>query len=744
LDNTVRTLSRGSFVGPFLDEITAGTQKALQVATGGAAGSDYDEALEYQRARDRAIDRDYPVASTFGKLTGGFAGGIGALRQGGVTVGGVLTGGPLATVAPAATTWGNVKQGAVIGPTYGAIAGFGEGDGVDDRMSQAGTGAKYGLAAGVALPPAIAAAGRIGTSVADTLSPVAARYGTNVNNLLAAYGIRSAERPPMSVGAAAADGASGIPPITGAEAAADQILANHLARENINVADLRQRFAQIGDDARYGSNSFAQDVMAPVDVASSWQRLAGSLARQNPEAATIGQRFLFGRQTGTTPRGVDAGDMADTGIATRAAMARPITGSEAERQLGRRFGTPKDKLVPMGQYERIRDAFKRALRIRDEDFHGHARNAYRTDEQIIAAAKSEAQTFYNASYKAAEGIDYTPAVVPFVQRWRSALIDEPQDVARRIDSALKQVERAVSPSGTKSHLERLDKVKQVMDDQIDNAFTSTNGRQRYLGGKLTEVKNELLSVLDNVQGGQQAGAKYKTARDAFSSRMDAREALRLGREAMREDSDISVDAFKPLSAGLQKLFRLGMLDDFEKRGAIPSRTRDLTTMFDSPRVQEILAEVIPRSDKVGAEFANRPERFGRYLGDQRSMVETRNVAYGGSQTQKNSQDDKATDMLSSMFEEVKQTPSAVAFTLKVVERGLDKLLGFRADTAQIMARKLFTADRAERDRLLLALEQRLGPSRVAQFARLMQEHQARVSRAGVTAGMSAPGAPEGN
>ena len=70
IDNAVRTVSRGTFVGPFLDEITAGSNAALNAVTGGAIGAPYDETLAYQRAKDQAFDAANPVTSVVGQIAG--------------------------------------------------------------------------------------------------------------------------------------------------------------------------------------------------------------------------------------------------------------------------------------------------------------------------------------------------------------------------------------------------------------------------------------------------------------------------------------------------------------------------------------------------------------------------------------------------------------------------------------------------------------------------------------------------
>lgn len=713
-DNTVRTLARGSFVGPFLDEVTAAGQKAAQVLTGGLAGSDYDEALAYQRARDRAVDKDYPVASAVGQLTGGVAGGIGAIRQGGITAGGLATGGPLATWSPAASLTGRTAQGAAVGGAYGAAAGFGGGEGgLDQRLDQAGAGGILGAGAGAVLPPVIAGVSRAASGLADAAGPTLARYGQQARN---AFG--SSEPRTSSLSAAAADGAGTTGPISGAEAAADQIIANQLMRANVPVSALRQTLREADDASRFYSNSYAQQVMAPVDLDPSLQRLAGSVYRQQPEAAGTARDFLSARQTGITPQGRIEGSF---GLPTRAALSR---------------AGPDD--TPSGQFERVKDALRRALLIKDNDFHGHGKTAYRTERQILEIAREEAQELYDDAYKAAAGVDLRPQVGPVLQAWQQRLIDEPAPVAGSIANAMKLVTRALVSEGQKPHLERLDKVKQWLDDQIEKALTSANGRQRYLGARLTEFKNNLLDAVAPDKIGD-VGEKYAAARAAYSSRMEAREALQLGRDVFRENSEVAVDQFKALrTVGEQKLFRLGLLDSFTQHMGRQKRTADVTQVFQNPRIQQILEGVIPRTETAsgrvafGSVFGDRPERFGRYIDNERGMVGTRNEVMGNSATAQRLADDKALDSMSSIIEQMRQTPTWTALAMKAVQSGLDRLFGFRADTAAFVASKLFTASPQERDRLLRALEARMGRNRMEHFQAYLAEVQRRALSAGST------------
>jgi hypothetical protein len=721
-DDAVRSVARGTFFGPFLDEITAGSQQALYELTGGRVGSPYDEALAYQRARDRAADQAAPGTTTALKIAGGVAGGVGALRNPGAA--GAIVGGPLAAWQPAATLPRQVAQGAATGGLYGQVAGFGNAEGgVDQRMQGMVEGATMGAGIGAVLPPAVAAVGKGLSTVGEAVSPQVARFNAWRNQPASTPGAR------VGMSAQAFDdvpsGAGGAS-TAGADAAAEQIIANQLTRANVPVNRLMQQLTEADEAARfYGggtSASRAQNVLAPVDLDPSLQRLAGSVFRKQPEAASEMIAFGSARQTGQTPK---LPLSKNAGLPTRRTMAQ---------------AQPDDR--PMGQYERVRDGLKRALVIQDKDFHGHAANAYRTEKQIIAANKAESVPVYKNAYKAAEGVDLRPTLSPIMQRWGESLIDEPAPVAAQLQKAMRLVERALSPEGRKSHLERADKVKQWLDDQIDRAFTSTNGRQRYLGGRLTEFKNEMVAALDSIP---KAGPLYAKARGVFSSNMESLEALNLGRSVFKEDGDVVADQFKALTApGLQKLARLGVLDGFEKLMGRQKRSADITQMFENPRIQGILQEVIPRTEtatgrvKAGSTFSNRPERFGQFLGNEKDMIRTRDEVFGNSKTQQRSVDDAAFEDLNNIVEQFKGSPSATQMGFQFVQSVLNRTFGMRADTATSISRMLFTADPAERARVLQAIEARMGPTRAERFAQMMQDYQRVVSQASAVTASSIP------
>lgn len=739
VNNTVRTLARGTFIGPYLDEISAATANPVAAVRAAVSGESdpssapYYERLAYERAQDRAVDKANPILSTVGKLAGGVAGGVGAARSGSLipmpsSMRGLIAlgiGGPFAAGAPTGNMAQQVLKSGGMGAAYGASAGFGAGEGsFEDRAQQAGTDMVVGGVIGSAAPPIIKGVSTVANQVGEAISPAVARAQATIMDKI--------RFPLMSYGGEA-------PVSPGAQAAADQVIANQLTRANVTPQMLRGRMNEADEAARYYANSRAQNAIAPVDLDPSLQRLAGSAYRQQPEAANTMVAFQAGRQTGQTPRLARAPGRTDE---QSAEVFRKATGLPNRPTLSR----PDKDAPPAGQFERMKDALKRALLLKDEDFHGHAGNAYRTEQGILQAAKDEANTLYSKATNLAKGVDLSPTVNPILQNWTNRLIDEPVEVSRVLQKYIRNFQRALSPQGNKSHLERVDKVKQSLDDVIDAAFNSANGRSKYLGGQLTEFKNEILEAIDNLP---KIGPAYKEARNAFSSRMEARDALRLGQSVFKEDSNLSIDEFRQLSDGNKKLFRLGMLDGFEKDMGRKARRLDVTTVFESPRVQEILQEVIERTETAtgkvvkDAVFGNRPERFGKYIENEKAMRQTGQEVFGGSPTQQRRVDDAAFEDLQNIVENFKQSRSVIDVGMRLIESTLNRMFGMRADTAQAIAQRLFTADPRQREALLRSLEQRMGPSRYAEFTRLMNQYQRIYSQsvAGTAAQSGESGSP---
>src|SRR5690606_18139238 len=109
-----------------------------------------------------------------------------------------------------------------------------------------------------------------------------------------------------------------------------------------------------------------------------------------------------------------------------------------------------------------------------------------------------------------------------------------------------------------------------------------------------------------------------------------REAIELGRAALRENSEISVEQYNALTTGQQQLFRIGFLESLRNALGTKRPGDDITQLFQQQRVRDLMSAIIPRSQKKTDVFYNRPERFGNLMEREARMVQTRNAVLGNS------------------------------------------------------------------------------------------------------------------
>lgn len=699
-------------------------REALQGATFGFA----DELGLTDRAASERFGAQYPIASTLAHLAGGVA---------------PFVAGPGAAVARLAigrTLPRTIVRSAGVGAGAGALsgAGAGEGDirtseGLESRLESARMGGLYGAGIGAAAPPVIGALGMGARAVGSMAAPLT-------------RSLRTPSEPPLPFSAgprsAPIEGARFVNemPSPGEIASAQtqglELIRDQLLRSGRSVQEVEGILGQLQQARTYHSSGAAQDVTALADLEPGLQRLAGTMARQSPEAARMMSQFLQARQTGTTPQGADAGRLAQVGLPTRERFAPPMTGRQTEVELGSTFGAGQTNVVPMGHRERVLDGLKRAFRIKDSDYHGHAGNAQRTEAGILAAARAEAQGLYGAAYKAGEGVDLRPAIQPIMDRWTQRMTEEPEPVARAIRSMLRLFQ---TRTGTVAAIERFDKAKQFSDGLIERWIEAPEGRNRYVGGLLGQLRSELVSAVDAVPS---VGPAYQTARAAFSDRMRARDILTRFRDAWKEEADVTLADFNALSDGERRLARLGLLWGAEKSSVGTDTAQSILRLFRTPRAQELLSGAIGRTARASGEFANRPERFGQYMDFERLMPETRQTALGGSQTAERVQDDlmtaamQASQNLGRLRDMFTGNQSIYQLGERVVTWVYDRAFGVGADTAREVARMLFTAAPAEREAVLRQLAAIMPVDRMARFNELLR-------RVGGASGGSAAGAAAG-
>jgi hypothetical protein len=466
----------------------------------------------------------------------------------------------------------------------------------------------------------------------------------------------------------------------GAEEAADEILASRIAREGSSPAakrlDLQRGQAQSA--VLQGGGSSASRATLPetiADTSDEMQRLTGSLYRQGGEAGSFIKGELSRRKRGPE----------------NAFAERATTG-------------------PQGQHERIVDATERALLIKTAD------TAHRTERQIMADQAREGRTLYNQAYEASETFDLKPAIDAMgliIQQY-------PGPVAAKLNRArnlfLQPGVRGNQPFWV-DDIRRFDAAKKSLDDMIE---TAQRQGQNNLARELTGFKDALLRQVHGIDdaGNATRNLAYQEARQTWGTAAENREAIELGRGALREGSEISVEQFRALTRGQQQLFRIGFLESLRNALGTKRPGNDVTQLFQQRRVQDLMGEIVPRSQARRDVFRNRPERYGDVLRREGRMVQTENVALGGSQTAQRQIDDMTYtgDALANMWNRFRSSPSLFNMGVEAIGVGIQKVFGYRQDVALAMAKRLLEQDPTRRNQILRRLERRGGPDRFARFA----------------------------
>jgi hypothetical protein len=372
---------------------------------------------------------------------------------------------------------------------------------------------------------------------------------------------------------------------------------------------------------------------------------------------------------------------------------------------------------PAGQHERIRTGLQRAYTLADKQHHGFAENAYRTEQEMLKALKVKADELYTDFRAAQTGYDVRPVIQPAIDKWTAKLADAQVDEG----SIIRQGLRAFTMDGKEwvKTADAVDKAKRAIDARIAKAQVAPDANKVRI---LKELQKDFVDAVDNIQTND-IGTKWQAARGHFSHEKQRQEAIEWGRNALKSESNATADQFAAFNADQQKLARLGILEGLERASADKKRAADLTGLFDTARVQNLLRETVPRAKGSGP-YSVQPERFGDYIANEKAMVGTRDKVLGNSATAGRLADDErlTRQTLSQMFDRFKQgNLGVVPMALEAVSVGLTKIFGFREDVAQELGRRLFTAKPAERDRILARIEAQWGSDKIGAFTRFLNQ-----------------------
>lgn len=474
----------------------------------------------------------------------------------------------------------------------------------------------------------------------------------------------------------------------GPDAAAETILAQRMASGGTTPQAIAAELAAGERNATMRSNSLAPLPETIADTTDSMRRLTGSLYRTGGEAGDFVRGAIEGRQRGPL---------------------NPYAPTATDQP---------------GQMGNIINTLERALGVRSN---GTARQ---TEASIQADMRRRGNELYDQARRQSEEFNIQGVLDSFSMQ----MAQYPAPFASRMQRALNLFTEA-NPRGARfpvSTIERFDNAKKALDDMIERGQRGGDGNLVRL---LTQFKNDLFSAVHapDAAGNPTRNIGYAHARSFWGDRQSDLAALDLGRNALREASDVTAEAFRALTERQRALFRIGLADS--ARQALGSRRSgdDATRLFSQARVQELLAEAIPASRGRGV-FSDRPARFGDLMQRQARMVQTRNEVLGNSKTAQRVQDDLefAGNTLSQMYNRFRSSPSLFNLGVEAVSSAMQRVFAFRQDVALAMARRLLTQDREEQRRVLAAVQARSRDREgLTRFAELLD-------RMSIATAMSAP------
>lgn len=605
LDNTARTLARGTIVGPFLDEITAAASNPAAAARAAVSGQDdpgsapYYEGLAYQRARDRAVDTDYPVLSTTAQLATGLGTGVAAMRGGGGVIGGLVAG-PVAAAAPAASASGRIGQAAGVGAGYGAASGFGNSQGgAGNRAEGAVTGAGFGAALGGALG-----------SGAETVRGVQRAYARTGET--GAYDQFARQLGDTTVEQFADDVATG--------ATRQQAPLN---RRTLDI--LGEEMVQSGDNAQVAAQRAIQRLVAehgvsPTTARDQIRRLTG-IHRDSP--------LMMGEYPA----------VAESNRATR--MARPDNVEFAEASQITNAGTQDtiDYLANSGAGRAVQQT-RNAIEDRQSGLQDWFRGRLETmapggrtlddAENMIAGIRRQAQQEYDAVYNGAGGTAVNNRMMHglmqrMVDRHLNRMVGRSGEQAQALRSAIDELfidlpngQRLVMPS-----LQQAQDMRGSIRGMIERAERAGN---RHIASTLQPLYRDMTRIMERSSPG------WAQANQRWAGMVRLEDALDFGqrltpkagpaqREALRE--------FTRLAPEAQDLVRVGWLQQQFDKLASMRDTHDVSKMFDKQEMFNLVERMFTRRDAVqfaryvrDAEVANRSTRMlGNSATHRRGMLQ---------------------------------------------------------------------------------------------------------------------------
>lgn len=486
----------------------------------------------------------------------------------------------------------------------------------------------------------------------------------------------------------------------GGEGVADAYLATTLQRAGMTGEDVLRELGKGQQSARFGNASGAMPEAVADVLGDAGQRALRATVTAPGPASTIAKQALDVRQKG--------------GLNPYA--------------LNPKAATVGEEMSTFGQRQRILDNLSRALEVRSRG------TAYQTEKLLDQKLQAESAPAYRAAWKEANDFDLTPATTALMEEAANLQGARSNTVMKalklfQINEAPQGQPHAYRTLGRADELRRFDSAKRSLDDMIATQKIAGN---RELAAILNRFRIDLLNA---VHGGDRAAPTinraYAEARGLYAGGARMREAIEMGRRALNDGAEVTVDEFRALSPGEQKMFRLGLYEQARRLLGNQKDTNDATQLFRKPNVAELLKAVIPQAKSKGAKTKG-SEQFGDLLERERRMGETRNSALYGSKTAATLADTEDLTRWARIATRLR-TQGVVSTVADESVNALVQMFGLRSDAAEHLARMLLTSDPEQVAQIMRRIETQYGPQKAQQA--MIAVYQPKTAQAVVGAGL---------
>jgi hypothetical protein len=681
-------------------------------------GRPYSEIVEEVRRGNERFAEENPGTALTANLAGGLVPFVGPLGR--------------ATRLADAARWAGsgrtlprtMLRSATFGGGLGTVAGLGAGEGdLAERLPGAMTGQLLGTGIGAAIPPIAAGAGRLVRAMTPVARRLMPRRATEPAPVQPAGTPEPVVGMPIS-GAQFVDERTA--PALNDQAGALRMISDWITRSGGSADDIAGAWTALQEaQRRFHGTGRVINAQTLVELYPPLQRLLRAGASGFTEVGEDVTRFLTARQTGVLPRGASATDLARRGVPTRGRFLPEMTGAEAERALGTRFGVPAGSIVPAGALARVTDFGERMLQVKDYKYHGHAITASSTSDEILTAMRAASTPAYNAARAADPGTVVRSAIEAIASRWRKSAEGQGKDYRAMIGNALDRF--SAEDGNMVTSLQAFDNAKQKLDDVIGGLMRAG---ERYEAGVLTELKNEMLAAVDGIKANN-LGPLYAEARGIFAGGSRQRDILEQFKTAHKDAPGDVVRRYDALlDNDERKLAEKALMGGIEAVNAGRRVGLDVTTTFDTPNAMRVIAAIGRRQRTSRGDAEDVMRSFGRLVEGEQEMVRgTARTAIGGSMTDRNIQ-----DALSMGVMEIAQnvqswsniwrgSQSLFEVGQRVTTAILDRAFGLSADRARELSRMLLTANPDEITAIIARLQAIHPPSRMTRFNELMQQVQ---------------------